>query len=223
MHVPDGFVSSPLCVAAGVASAGVCGLALWRAQRKLEDRQVPLLGVTGAFIFAAQMLNFPVAGGTSGHFLGAAFASLLLGPLNACLILTVVLVIQCLGFADGGITALGVNVFNMGVVGVFASYLIFKSLQAVLPRTRSAFLGSAAVAAWTSVVLASLVCAVELSLSGKVAWGVALSAMAGWHSLIGIGEALITCAVLSTVLATRPDLIGSWDGGPALQPVAEGA
>lgn len=218
MHVPDGFVTGPLCLAAGAVSAGVCGAALLRARRRLEDRQVPLLGVTGAFIFAAQMLNFPVAGGTSGHFLGAAFASLLLGPFNACLILAVVLIIQCLGFADGGLTALGVNVLNMGVVGAFGSYLVFGLLRCVLPKTRGAFLASAAVAAWASVVLASLGCAAELALSGKVAWTAGLSAMAGWHALIGIGEALITCTVFATVLSARPDLIGAWHGNAALRP-----
>ena len=220
MHVPDGFVSGPLCLATGVLSAGVCGLALVRARRTLEDRHVPLLGVTGAFIFAAQMLNFPVAGGTSGHFLGAAFASLLMGPLNACLILTVVLVIQCLGFADGGLTALGVNVFNMGVVGAFGSYLVFGLLRAVLPKSRASFMTSAAVAAWASVLLASLACAAELALSGRVAWPVAVSAMAGWHALIGVGEALITCTVFGAVLSARPDLVQAWDGETALQPAA---
>jgi len=218
MHVPDGFVSGPLCLATGAVSAGVCGVALIRARRTLEDRQVPLLGVTGAFIFAAQMLNFPVAGGTSGHFLGAAFAGLLLGPFNACLILAVVLVIQCLGFADGGLTALGVNVFNMGVVGAFGSYLVFGILRAILPKTRGAFLASAAVAAWCSVLLASLCCAAELALSGRVDWSVGLSAMAGWHALIGIGEALITCTVFATVLSTRPDLVGAWQAEAALRP-----
>lgn len=210
MHIPDGFVSGAVNAAAGAVSLGVCGLALARANRTLGEKQVPLLGVTSAFIFAAQMLNFPIAGGTSGHFLGATLAAILLGPLNACLVMAVVLVIQCLGFADGGLTALGTNLLNMGLVGALAPYGAFRLAVAMLPRTRACFLGAAAGAAWLSVVLASLCCAVELGLSGTVPLALAAPAMGGVHAVIGIGEALITAAVLSTVLAARPDLVGAW-------------
>jgi len=210
MHIPDGFVSGSVNAATGAAALGFCALALARADRTLGEKQVPLLGVTSAFIFAAQMLNFPVACGTSGHFLGALLAAILLGPLNACLVMTVVLVIQCLGFADGGVTALGSNVFNMGIVGGVGSYYVFRLLQAVLPRTRASFLAAAAVSAWVSVVLAALCCAVELGVSGTVPLKVAISGMVGVHALIGVGEAIITVAVASTVLGVRPDLIGAW-------------
>jgi len=214
MHIPDGFVSGSVNAASGAAALGVCALALARAKRTLGEKQVPLLGVTSAFVFAAQMVNFPVAGGTSGHFLGALLAALLLGPLNACLVITVVLVIQCLGFADGGVTALGSNIFNMGIVGGLASYYVFRLLQAALPKTRVGFLAAAAMSAWLSVVLAALCCAVELGLSGTLPLKAAIFGMAGVHALIGIGEALITVTVASTVLAVRPDLIVAWQGEP---------
>jgi cobalt/nickel transport system permease protein len=211
MHIPDGLVAGSVNAGAAAISIATCGLALARARRTLGDRQVPLLGVTAAFVFAAQMLNFPVLGGTSGHFLGAALASILLGPLNACLIMAVVLIIQCLGFADGGLSALGTNIFNMGVVGGIGSYGVFRGLRAVLPRGRASFLASAAVASWFSVVLASLCCAAELAVSGRSPWEVVVPAMGLVHAVIGIGEALITAAVLSTVLSARPDLIMAWN------------
>jgi len=210
MHIPDGFVSGGVNAATGAAALGVCALALARANRTLGEKQVPLLGVTSAFIFAAQMLNFPVACGTSGHFLGALLAAILLGPLNACLVITVVLVIQCLGFADGGVTALGSNIVNMGIAGGLASYYVFRFLQALLPRTRAGLLVAAAVAAWLSVVLAALCCAVELGLSGTVPLNAAIAGMGGVHALVGIGEAIITVTVASAVLSVRPDLIGAW-------------
>ena len=217
MHIPDGFVSAGVNLAAGAVSLGVCGLALARAERTLGEKRVPLLGVTAAFIFAAQMLNFPVAGGTSGHYLGALLAAILLGPLNACLVMAVVLFIQCLGFADGGITALGSNLFNMGIVGGLAGYFIFSVLKLAFPGNRTAFLAAAAAGSWFSVVLAALCCAVELGLSGTSPMKVAIPAMVGVHALIGIGEAIITTLVLSTVLAVRPDLVGAWQLTPKAQ------
>ena len=210
MHIPDGFLSAPVYAAGYAVSGAVCALAAARANRRLGEREVPLLGMTAAFIFAAQMLNFPVAGGTSGHFLGATLAAVLLGPLNACLVMAIVLLIQCLGFADGGLTALGANLFNMGIVGAVGGWLLFRALQAILPKNRWGFLAAAAAASWTAVVVASAFCAVELAWSGTSALRVALPAMAGVHALIGIGEAVITTAVLSSVLAARPDLVAAW-------------
>jgi cobalt/nickel transport system permease protein len=191
-----------------------------RAGRTLGDRQTPLLGMTAAFLFAAQMLNFPVAGGTSGHFMGAVLAALLLGPLNACLVMAVVLAIQALVFSDGGVTALGSNLFNMGLVGGFGGWLVFAGVRAALPRARGVFLAAAGLGAWVSVVAAASACAVELALSGTSPLAVVLPAMAGIHAVIGLGEALITVTVLSTVLAVRPDLVAAW---PARQePLAHG-
>ncbi len=211
MHIPDGFLSAPVYLAGYAVSGAVCAVAVVRANRRLGEREVPLLGMTAAFVFAAQMLNFPVAGGTSGHFLGSTLAAVLLGPLNACLVMATVLLIQCFGFADGGLTALGANLFNMGIVGAIGGWLLFRALRAILPKSRWGFLTAAAAASWVAVVAASAICAVELAWSGTSPLRVALPAMAGVHALIGIGEAMITTAVLSTVLAVRPDLVSAWE------------
>ena len=210
MHIPDGFVSGPINAAALAVSAGAVGIAVVRARKTLDERAVPLLGVTSAFVFAAQMLNFPVAGGTSGHFLGALLAAVLLGPWNAVLVLAMVLLIQCLGFADGGLTALGTNALNMGVVGGLGGYLAFAVLRRLLPGGRSGFLASVAVASWLSVVLAAAACALELALSGTSPLRVVLPAMLGVHVLIGIGEAMIATTVAAAVLTARKDLIWCW-------------
>ncbi|MCG3178900.1 MAG: Cobalt transport protein CbiM [Phycisphaerae bacterium] len=214
MHIPDAYVSGQVNAATAVVSAVAVGLAAWRARRTLGERQAPLLGMTAAFVFAAQMLNFPIAGGTSGHFLGALLAAVLMGPLNALLVMTVVLVIQCLVFADGGLTALGSNIFNMGIIGGLAGYAIFSAVRRFLAQTRRGFMAATAVAAWASVVLASAACAVELAISGVVPLRGVLGAMVGVHALIGAGEAIITTAALSVVMAGRPDLVGAWQPAP---------
>ncbi len=207
MHIPDGFVSGGVNAAGFAISTVAVGLALRKADRSMSDERLPLLGVTAAFVFAAQMLNFPVGVGTSGHFLGAALAAILLGPLNACLVMALVLSVQCFLFADGGLTALGTNIFNMGIVGVFGAYGIFRLLYAILPRTRSGFLEAAGAASWCSVVVASTACSVELAVSGTIPLAVVLPAMAAVHTVIGLGEMLITTTALSVILAARPDLI----------------
>jgi len=207
VHIPDGFLSPEVAAACAVPAAGAVGYALRRASRELDERRVPLLGVTAAFVFAAQMLNFPVAGGTSGHFLGAALAVILLGPWLACLVLAVVLVVQALLFADGGLTALGANVFNLGVVGAFTAALVLGAALRLLPATERTLLGATAAASWISVVVTSAAVAVELAISGTVPLGTALPAMVGVHVLIGIGEAVVTVAAVSAVLVSRPDLV----------------
>ena len=207
MHIPDGFVSTSVNLTTGIASAGLVGFAVARANRNLEAQTVPLLSVTAAFIFAAQMVNFPVAAGTSGHFMGSLLAALLLGPWNALIVMSVVLILQALLFADGGILALGSNIFNMGVVGGLAGYGIFRGLTYFLPSTRSGFLTAGAVSAWFSIVLASLFASAELALSGTIPFGVVAPAMAGVHAIIGVGEALITSTALALVISSRPDLV----------------
>jgi len=207
MHIPDGFLSIATCAVTGAVSAGTIGYSLRVVGRKLKERQVPLMGVLGAFIFAAQMLNFPIAGGTSGHLIGAALAAILLGPWAGALIMTCVLIVQCFIFQDGGIVALGANVLNMGIIASFASYYIYRGVTSVLGQDRKYVLAGGFVAAWGSVFLASIACAIELAVSGTSPFFVALSAMAGIHALIGIGEGLITVAVLSFVLASRADLM----------------
>jgi len=207
MHIPDGFLNTATAVTTYVVSAGGVGYSVKEANRKLGDRHVPLMGVMGAFIFAAQMLNFPVIGGTSGHLIGAALAAILLGPWAGTLIMACVLIVQCLVFQDGGLTALGANVLNMGLVACFVGYYLHRAIVSILGEGRTGTLVGGFAGAWASVFVASILCAIELAVSGKSPLGVALPAMAGVHALIGIGEGLITAAALAFVTATRADLL----------------
>jgi len=216
MHIPDGFLSPEVAAVCAVPAAGAVAYGLRRASRQLDERTVPLLGVTAAFVFAAQMLNFPVAGGTSGHFLGAALAAILLGPWLAGLVLSVVLVVQAFVFADGGITALGANVLNMGVVGALVVGGLMVAARRVLPNRRGVLLAVAGAGAWLAVVAGAAVTAIELAISGTVPLGTVLPAMLGVHVLIGAGEAAITVAAVSAVLSTRPDVVRAF-------PVPQGA
>ena len=207
MHIPDGFIDVPTALVTGAVSAGVVALAAKKTAAGLGERTVPLLGVTAAFIFAAQMLNFPVAAGTSGHFLGALLAVALLGPWAATLVLTVVVVVQALVMGDGGLTALGANVLNMAVIGVFVGSGVFYLLKRLLPSNPSGYFLALALASWASIVLGSAAVALELAVSGTVPLGVALPTMTAVHMVIGLGEALITVVVVAGVLAARPDLV----------------
>jgi len=207
MHIPDGFLSAPVAVATGVVAVAAIAVAVKQTNKKMGEKQVPMMGVLAAFIFAAQMLNFPVAGGTSGHFIGAALAAILLGPWTTVLILSSVLVVQCLVFQDGGLLALGANITNMGIIAGFSSYYIYKGIDALFKHKKAGTLVGAGVGAWFSVVLASLVCAAELSISGTSPWALTIAAMGGVHILIGVGEGLITVAVLSLIMAARADLL----------------
>jgi len=207
VHIPDGFLNIATVATTYAVSAGGVGNAVRIANKKLGERQVPLMGILAAFIFAAQMLNFPVAGGTSGHLIGAALAAILLGPWASVLIMSCVLLAQCLIFQDGGLLALGANIFNMGIVASFSGYYLYRLVTSLLGNSRRGKLIGSFIGAWGSVFLASIVCAIELAVSGASPIGVALPAMAGIHALIGIGEGLITSAVLSLVLVTRADLL----------------
>jgi cobalt/nickel transport system permease protein len=222
MHIPDGFLANDVALACAVPAVAAVAYGLRRADVDLDDRRIPLLGVTAAFVFAAQMLNFPVAGGTSGHFLGAALAALLLGPWLAGLVLAGVLIAQAFVFADGGLTALGANVLNMGVVGGVVVGGLMVAARRALPNTRAVLLGVAAAGAWLAVVAGAAACAVELALSGTVPLATVLPAMLGVHAVIAAGEAVITVAAVSAVLATRPDLIHGPvpEPAPTLVPVA---
>ena len=214
MHIPDGFVSGPVNIAGALVAVGALGLSVRRAAREAqqEPHTIPLLATTGAFVFAAQMVNFPIGVGTSGHFLGAAAVAALLGPCRACVVMSLVVTLQALAFNDGGLTALGTNIFNMAVVGGFGAYLIMRVMRLVLPAGRVGYLVAAATAAWASVVIASAACAVELAVSGTSPLYLVLPAMLGVHAVIGIGEALITSALLSAVIAARPDVVPGWSG-----------
>jgi cobalt/nickel transport system permease protein len=207
MHIPDGFLSTGVSVATWAGSAGGLGYALQRVNKTLGERQVPLMGVTAAFIFAAQMLNFTVIGGTSGHLLGGALAAILLGPWAGMLVLTSVLVIQALLFQDGGLLALGANVLNMAVIGVLAGWAAYTVLRRLFGHRPWAVFASGFVAGWLSVELAALAAAAELAVSGTLAWQVVAPAMGGIYALIGVGEGLITVAVLGFLRVTRPDLL----------------
>ena len=221
MHIPDGFVSGAINSTTALVSTVALAISVTRAKRELRDQAfaVPLLATVAAFVFAAQMLNFPIGGGTSGHFLGAVTAAALLGPWSACIVLSVVLLLQALLFGDGGITALGSNILNMGVVAGILTYPLLRGLRAILPVGRKGYFLAAAVTSWTSIVLAAGCCAVMLALSGTSPLGLALPAMVGTHAVIGIGEALITVAVLTAVVTARPDIIPAWaqlDSAPRL-------
>jgi cobalt/nickel transport system permease protein len=187
-------------------SAGGVSYAVKEVNKTLKEKQVPLMGVLAAFIFAAQMFNFQIVTGTSGHLIGAAIAAILLGPWAAVLIMTCVLIAQCLIFQDGGLLALGANIFNMGIVATFSAYLLYRLITSMLGQGRRSRLIGGIAGAWVSVFLASLACAIELAVSGTSPWTVVLPAMGGIHALIGIGEAIITGAALSLVMATRADL-----------------
>ena len=227
MHIPDGFLSHSMNAATFVISSGACAYGVRRVNRNFGEREVPLMGVTAAFIFAAQMINFPVAGGTSGHFLGAVFSSVLLGPWASLIIMTLVLIVQCLGFADGGLTAIGSNIFNMGVIGALGGYAIFIFLYTLMQKSQRGFFIALAISSWLSVVMGASAAAIELAISGTSPLKVALPTMAGIHAVIGIGEAIITTAAVSLILRTRPDLVGSYVPPTLLPPrggrVREGA
>jgi len=213
MHIPDGFLDLPTAVTTGVMAATGVGVALWQAKRTLPSRKVPLLGVTAAFVFAAQMLNFPVAAGTSGHLVGGVLAAALVGPSAAVIVMTAVLVLQCFLFQDGGVSALGANIFNMAIVGAVGGYVVYELTRRLAVGLRGMVLG-AAFAGWCSTVLAAVCCAGELALSGRVAWRVVLPAMGGVHMLIGIGEGVITALVLLAIARARPELLEiTMDGG----------
>lgn len=207
MHIPDGFLSPEVAAATAVVSAGAVAYGLRRADRELDDERVPLLGVTAAFVFAVQMLNFPVAGGTSGHLLGAALAAVLLGPWLACLVMAVVLTAQAFVFADGGISALGANILNMGVIGALLVGFLMVGARHLIPRTRTGFLAVVAGGAWIAVMAGAAATSIELAVSGTVPLATVLPAMLGVHALIGVGEAVITVAAVSAVLVSRPDLV----------------
>lgn len=207
MHIPDGFISTPVAAAGIAVAAGSVAYAVKATNKKMGEKQIPMMGVLAAFIFAAQMLNFPVAGGTSGHFVGAALAAIILGPWASVLIMSCVLMVQCLVFQDGGLLALGANILNMGVIAVFVSYFTYKGIFAVMRGSKTGQLVGAGIAAWISVVVSALACAAELSISGTSPWAITIPAMGIVHMAIGIGEGLITVAVVTLVMGTRPDLL----------------
>lgn len=209
MHAPDGFLNAGTAIATGAISAATIGTALRQAKHQVAEKAIPLAGITAAFIFAAQLFNFPVAAGTTGHLLGGALAAILLGPHLGALVATVVVVIQALAFADGGITALGYNVLNMAIIPAYGGFALFLLFRKVLPATKSGVIGSTALASGLSVVLGAAAFSIEwlFGATAPVPFDTVFGAMVGIHLLIGTGEALISALTVGAVLATRPDLV----------------
>ena len=210
MHIPDGFLSLLISAFCWILTIALDGIAIARTNKSLGERQVPLMGIMAAFIFAAQMINFPVAGGTSGHLLGGALAAITLGPWAAMLVMTSVIAVQGLLFQDGGLTVMGANILNMGLLTAIVGYGLYR---AVLGRSRGVKLATAGVAAWLSVMTGALLTSLELWLSGTAKLNVVIPAMLGVHAVIGLGEALITVAALAFIFRTRPDILA--EGSPS--------
>jgi cobalt/nickel transport system permease protein len=204
LHIPDGFLSLPVSLAFWVLTIIFVGLAVRRSSKDFGERQVPLMGVIAAFIFAAQMINFPVAGGTSGHLLGGALAAIVLGPWAGILVMTTVVGVQALFFQDGGLVVLGANIFNMGILTSLIGYGLFRAVETKGKALKYIVTGTAA---WLSVFAGALFTSLQLWISGTASLNIVLPAMLGVHAVIGIGEALITVGAVAFISQTRPDLI----------------
>ena len=223
LHAPDGFFSVPVALAMWVIAIVVIAISVRRVGEGFDERAIPLMGVTAAFIFAAQMINVPVVGGTSGHLLGAVLAAILLGPWAGTLVMASVIAVQSLVFQDGGLLAMGANIVNMGLVGTIGGYAIYRTTARVLGGEEKRRLPAAAIAAWSAVMLGAAAASFELAFSGTTTLAVVLPAMLGTHALIGIGEALITVGALALIQSARPDLLqlrdvrGATPTGPAIE------
>ncbi len=206
MHIPDGFLDAKTWISMSVITTAIIGWSLKKTNESIGEKQVPLMGISAAFIFAAQMLNFPIAGGTSGHFLGGCLAALLLGPYAGLIVMSLVFIVQCFLFQDGGLTALGANIFNAGVAGGMLSYVLLRLFGKVL-KGNTGFYVSTFIVAFLSVLSAAVMASLQLAFSGTYPLDKVLVAMTSVHALIGIGEAIITIGIISLVRSVRPDLI----------------
>jgi cobalt/nickel transport system permease protein len=209
MHMPDGLINAPVSIGAGVLVAGAVAVSLKKTKGSLDSHTAPMAGLVAVFIFAAQMINFPVAAGTSGHLMGGALAAILVGPWVAVLVMTVVVGIQALVFADGGLSALGINILNMGIVTVIVGTLVFAGLMKLLPKTKSSIVAASAIAAFLSVPASAAAWVFEYALGGTATYELqtVFISVVGVHLLIGIGEAIITALTIAAILATRADLV----------------
>jgi cobalt/nickel transport system permease protein len=205
LHAPDGFLSIPVAALMWLLTLVVLAIAVQRTNTTLDERAVPLLGVMAAFIFAAQMFNFQVFGGTSGHLLGGVLAAVM-----AC-----VVAVQALVFQDGGLVVMGANIFNMGAVGTLGGFFLYRLLAGVLGGEERARVPAAGIAAWVAVVAGATCMALQLGASGVSPLEIALPAMVGVHVFIGIGEAVITMAAVGFIAVTRSDLLRLRDARPA--------
>jgi cobalt/nickel transport system permease protein len=206
MHIPDGFLTPRVWVPLDIVSIGAVSYALRRISEVLEEKAIPLMGVLAAFVFAAQMLNIPVGGGTSGHFLGGALAGALLGPWGGLTVMTVVLIVQCFLFQDGGLAALGTNIFNMGILGAMGGAFIYRTLARIRPQ-RGGHFAAGFIAGWLAMVVSAVSCASQLAISGVVTWRAGVWFIVGSHALLGFIEGAVTGSVLQALSRSRPDLL----------------
>ncbi len=209
MHIPDGYLDPTLCVVFAIISAVFVILGLFQAKKYLGTKAIPLFAVLTAGVFAFQMLNFPIVGGTSGHLVGATLVSVFLGPFGALLSMSIILLIQAFVFADGGVTALGANIFNMGLIGGFVGYYVYLGIRKIVKKGNWGIRIGAAVGSYLAIVLAALACGLQIGWSYTFPYGVqyTVPAMVGWHLIIGVGEAIITVIVIEYVIRVRPDLL----------------
>jgi cobalt/nickel transport system permease protein len=214
LHIPDGFLTIPVAIVGWVIALIMIGIALRQTNRQLGERQIPMMGVLAAFIFAAQAINFPVAAGTSGHLLGGALAAIVMGPWAATLIMTAVIAVQGLLFQDGGLVVMGWNILNMGVFTAFTGYAIYSFMIRIVGQKRGVRLGGAFVGAWASVVVGAIATAFELAASGTSPLNLAFPAMAGVHTLVGLGEGIITVGAVSFLHMTRPEILRKAEVAP---------
>lgn len=214
LHLPDGFLHPGVAIVGWVLAALLIALAIRQTRKQLGERQIPLMGVLAAFIFAAQAINFPVATGTSGHLLGGALAAIAMGPWAATLIMTAVIAVQGLLFQDGGLLVMGWNILNMGILTAFGGYAVYALVRRLSGDSRSSKLAGAAAGAWVSVEIGAIATAIELAVSGTSPLRLALPAMASVHALIGIGESFLTAGAVAFLLATRPEVLGSAQKAP---------
>jgi len=206
MHIPDGFVDLKTALTTGVLSTGGIAASIYSVKKIFKAKVIAMMGIMAALIFALQMINFTIPGGTSGHLLGGALVAIALGPFAGAIVLSVVLIVQALVFMDGGVVALGANIFNMAIAGVLVAYLIYFLFKKI-SKKRWVFYLSVVPASWFSVVFASFLAALELGISGTYEMSVTLKAMVLVHMVIGVGEAIITTAVIAFIDRIRPDLI----------------
>jgi cobalt/nickel transport system permease protein len=209
MHMSDGLVNTPTAAAAALVAIMGLAIAVQRARADLDDRTAPMAGLVTAFVFAVQMINFPILPGASGHLLGGALVAILVGPWVGSLCIAIVLVVQALLFADGGLTALGTNIVNMALVGVFAGHAVATALRPLARRSRRGLVATAFVAALVNTVVAALAFVLEYAIGGAggASLGTVIALMLGLHVLIGIGEGIITAATVGAVATVRPDLV----------------
>jgi cobalt/nickel transport system permease protein len=217
LHIPDGFLSTPVAAVMYVVMIAFLAVAVRQAGKTYEERTAPLMGVLAAFIFAGQMMNFPIAGGTSGHLLGGALAAILVGPWAAIVIMTAVVGVQAIVFQDGGLAVLGANIFNMGILTALSGYAVYRVVAAAGRYRRPYVLAGTFAAAWLSVMLAALLTSLQLVVSGTSDLDVVLPAMLGTHALIAIGEGLISVGAVAFIMNTRPDLLNLPARGAAEQ------